>query len=216
MVRRVKRPSFLSSTCAAALAATTVLAACGDDTQTDEPATDAGSSASRRFTGQQRPAASCPVVLEAPSLLDSPHIPESAPVTYNSNPPSSGPHFSSWAHFQEYDKPIAPGFLVHSMEHGAVVLLYKCDGPTAPGCAPLVEGLRKVRDAAKTDPRCDAATRVRIVIAPDPKLETPIAAAAWGFTYKADCVDAPTLSKFIADNYALAPEDFCSPGRTAF
>lgn len=156
------------------------------------------------------------MLLESPDVLQSPHVPVGSPVTYNSTPPSSGPHFPMWANFVEYDKPVPIGYLVHSMEHGAVVLLYKCESPTGPGCADLVAGLRKVRDAAKTDPMCSAAVRVRVVIAPDPTLPKPIAAAAWGFTYQAACVDEPTLNQFVAENYALGPENFCNEGITTF
>ncbi len=73
-----------------------------------------------------------------------------------------------------------------------------------------------MRDAIATDPQCDPAERVRVLIAPAPRSERTIGAAAWGWTYKADCVDEPTLIKFIRDNYGLAPEDFCSPGRRTF
>lgn len=205
--------SFFSSASSAILAVLTV-AACSSSTEEGSSSGDSG--AGRRFVGQQRPAASCEVVLESPEVLASPHVSEDTKIAYNSVPPSSGPHFQSWANFMEFDKPIPYGFLVHAMEHGAVVLLYKCNGPNDAGCAPLVEGLRKIRSEARTDPSCDASIRVRIVIAPDPTLPTPIAAAAWGFTYRAACVDAPTLSKFVADNYALAPENFCTPGRTGF
>ncbi len=141
-------------------------------------------------------------------------MPEGTPIEYNSNPPSSGPHYPIWAAFQEYDKPIARPYLVHDLEHGAIVLLHNCAlaKPNAP-CPGIIEQLRKVRDAVPTDPKCDAATRVRVIIAPDPDLDVPVAAAAWGFTYKADCVDAPTLEQFAKDNYAKGPEDFCTPGK---
>jgi hypothetical protein len=161
-----------------------------------------------------RPAASCPVVIEAPAFLETKHVPEGTAIDYNSNPPCSGAHYSVWAAFQEYDKPIDRPYLVHDMEHGAIVLLYNCAlaKPNAP-CDALKDGLRKVRDALPPDPSCDPATRVRVVIAPDPKLDVPVAAAAWGYTYKGDCVDEPTLTKFAKDHYAKGPEDLCVAGR---
>ena len=140
-------------------------------------------------------------------------MPEGTVLTYNSNPPSSGPHYPVWANFQEYGVPLDEGYLVHSLEHGAVALLHKCE-PAAPGCAATIEALRKIRDSIPTDPKCDPTIRVRVLIAPFPKLETPVAAAAWGFTYKADCVDVPTLTQFVNDNYNKSPEDICAAGRT--
>lgn len=212
MVLRV-RPSLLgSSLFGAAIAAATVLA-CGSDGNDDggaSGAADAG--ADRRLAAPFRPAASCPVVIESPDLIPSQHVPEGTVITYNSNPPSSGPHYPVWANFKEYAAPLDEGYLVHSLEHGAVALLYKCD-PNAPECAPIIDGLRKIRDSIPTDPRCSADVRVRVIIAPAPRLETPVAAVAWGFTYKADCVDVPTLTQFVNDNYAQSPEDICAAGR---
>lgn len=180
-----------------------MLSACGDD-EPVAPAPDSG-----RLKEPLRPDASCPVVIETPDLVDSPHVAEGTPVAYNSNPPSSGPHYPAWAQFQEYTQPVPRGYLVHSMEHGAVLLLYKCQG----ACDAIVADLRRVRDAIATDPDCDVATRVRVIIAPDPELASPVAAAAWGWIYNAQCVDVPTLTQFARDRYAKGPENFCAPGR---
>jgi hypothetical protein len=57
---------------------------------------------------------------------------------------------------------------------------------------------------------------VRIILAPRPALDVPVAAAAWGFTYKAECVDAPSLAQFITDHYAKTAENFCAAGVTTF
>ncbi len=192
----------------AALASVLVLS-CGDD---EESKTDAGRV--DRLPAPLHPSASCPVVIDTPELLPSPHVAEGTPITYNSNPPTSGPHFAMWANYQEFTTPVPRGYLVHSLEHGGVLLLYRC--ADAASCPDVAAGLRKVRDAVPTDSRCDAATRARVVIAPDPGLDVPVAAAAWGWFYKADCVDLPTLQSFAKDRYARGPEDTCAPGQTAF
>jgi hypothetical protein len=215
MVRRVR--SLVSRSRAAAficgVASVAVLLACSSSSSDDgssAPAGDGG--ADRRLPGPIHPAASCLVTIETPELLPGSHVPEGTVITYNSNPPSSGPHYPVWANFQEFTAPLDEGYLVHSLEHGAVALLYRCD-PTAPGCAATIDGLRKIRDSLPTDPTCDAATRVRVVIAPFPRLDAPVAAVAWGITYKAECVDVPTLTQFAKDNYARSPENICAPGR---
>lgn len=45
---------------------------------------------------------------------------------YSSNPPTSGPHFPVWAKSGSYDRLISDGYLIHSMEHGYVVIWYDC------------------------------------------------------------------------------------------
>lgn len=46
--------------------------------------------------------------------------------TYNSNPPTSGPHDAQWTKAGIYDKPQGDGYLVHSLEHGYVIISYNC------------------------------------------------------------------------------------------
>jgi hypothetical protein len=156
-------------------------------------------------------ASSCNVVVTQETVIPGSHVPEGTPITYTSNPPSSGPHYPVWANFQEFDRPVPDGYLVHSMEHGAVVLSYKCAE-----CPLIAGGLRDVRDATPSDPACDPSLRVRVIVVPRPELDAAVAAAAWGFTYRADCVEATSLSAFVREHYAHAPEDFCSPGMTTF
>jgi len=159
-------------------------------------------------------AAACNVRLAMPPLMGALHIPQDASVVYDSNPPSSGPHYVTWANFQEFSEPVDDRYLVHSLEHGAVLLLYKCEDAGCP--AGLVEGLREVRNAIATDPLCDPSIRVRVIIAPRPKNDVMVAAAAWGYTYRADCLDAASLTQFVNAHYAMGPENFCDPGQTSF
>ncbi len=54
------------------------------------------------------------------------HITDISQIQYNSNPPTSGPHFVVWAKKGVYDRIISDGYLIHSMEHGYVVINYDC------------------------------------------------------------------------------------------
>src|SRR5262249_13772703 len=122
-----------------------------------------------------------------------------------------GDHYPVWAAFQEFDHPIDWPYLVHSMEHGAVVLLYKCE--TA--CPDVLDVLRKVRESAAADPLCAPfGSDKRIIIAPSTTIETKVAAASWEAIYRAPCADSGTLEAFIRDHYAKGPENFCSPGKS--
>jgi len=163
------------------------------------------------------PDASCPVEIDAPPLMPAAHVPEGTAIQWDSNPPSSGPHYPIWAAFQAYATPVPRGYYVHDEEHGAIVLLYACADDA--GCPEVAAALQQVSDAIPDDPLCMAAgegVRVRTVITPDPLLDVPVAAAAWGWVYKAQCVDLPTLEAFAVAHYAQGPEDFCSNGTTQF
>ncbi len=63
---------------------------------------------------------------EAISDLGRDHVTDIAGVVYNSNPPTSGPHFPIWAKKGVYDRLISDGYLIHSLEHGYVVIYYGC------------------------------------------------------------------------------------------
>jgi hypothetical protein len=54
------------------------------------------------------------------------HVTDIFGVEYNSNPPTSGPHFAVWAKPGVYDRFISDGYLIHSMEHGYVIIWYDC------------------------------------------------------------------------------------------
>jgi len=106
---------------------------------------------------------------------------------------------------------------VHNIEHGGIAFLYKCD--QADGCPDVVSGLQQAMDQIPDDPLCteaDEGVRVRALITPDPLLDVPVAAAAWGWTYRAECLDVPSLAKFAKDHYSAGPECICADGTTNF
>lgn len=59
------------------------------------------------------------------------HVTDIYGIAYNSNPPTSGPHFPIWAKGGIYDRPISDGYLIHSLEHGYVIISYDCTKKTA-------------------------------------------------------------------------------------
>ena len=54
------------------------------------------------------------------------HVPEGTAVEYNSNPPTSGPHYGQWEKPGVYDGVLPDGRLIHSLEHGYIVISYNC------------------------------------------------------------------------------------------
>jgi hypothetical protein len=173
---------------------------------------DATSDAALRFF----PDASCPVEIDEPPLLPGTHVPIPSDIQWDSNPPSSGPHYPLWAAYQAYTTPVPRGYYVHDLEHGGIVFLYNCGDA---GCPEIVSALQAASDAVPDDPLCTSAgqgVRVRTVITPDPLIPGPVAAAAWGWAYKAQCADLPTLKDFALAHYGQGPEVLCTNGTTQF
>lgn len=59
------------------------------------------------------------------------HLDEGSKTEYKSNPPTSGNHYASWISKGFYDTPRSDGNLVHSLEHGYVIIWYNCDRKVA-------------------------------------------------------------------------------------
>jgi hypothetical protein len=156
------------------------------------------------------PATSCDVTTATEPAASRNHQDPCHAIPYPFIPPSSGDHYSIWADYLTYTSPVPWGFLVHSMEHGAVVLAYD---PSSPAAAQIQTAFAAIITAHGIDPVCrDESWPSRIIVVPAHDLHTPIAAAAWEHTYEATCLDMPSLSAFVEAHYAQAPEDFCSPG----
>ncbi|WP_437839666.1 DUF3105 domain-containing protein [Sorangium sp. So ce1153] len=154
--------------------------------------------------------AECKVVIRTGIGVTAAHVPACTPVQYATNPPSGGDHWPLWAEYKGYEAEVPRELYVHNLEHGAIVLAYRCPST---GCAEIRATLEEVRAEATSDPRCltlSGGPEARFVITPDGALDTPVAAAAWGATYTATCLDKASLARFAADHYAQGPEDTCS------
>ena len=55
------------------------------------------------------------------------HVPAGEVVEYNSNPPTSGSHYEDWIRSGVYDTTKDDRNLVHSLEHGYVIMSYNCN-----------------------------------------------------------------------------------------
>jgi hypothetical protein len=110
----------------------------------------------------------------------------------DSNPPSSGPHCSSWGKYAVFgvDKPLPRCNYVHNLEHGAGIILHRC----RENCDEAVEALRRAAERLR-DPDC---TRTLVVITYDPEIATDFAAAVWGSTWHADCLDSEAIESLTS------------------
>lgn len=129
-----------------------------------------------------RPANCLPGV--AVPIMDSPHISNAAStrILYNSQPPTSGPHFPFPISPGIYTNPLPDGLSVHALEHGHVVIQY---GPSVASGT-----VSHLQDIAKRYPR-------DVVLAPRDGLVTDIALTAWGRLDRFTGYDQARIVSFI-------------------
>ncbi|HEY3051506.1 MAG TPA: DUF3105 domain-containing protein [Gaiellaceae bacterium] len=87
-----------------------------------------------------------------------------ANVTYNSFPPSSGPHYQQPAPWGIYPDSVKQTILVHNLEHGGIVIQY--------GSGVSQSDVQKIQSFYQDDP-------YGLVVAPYASLKNKIAATAW-------------------------------------
>lgn len=146
------------------------------------------------------------------------HRPVCTPLTYGTNPPTSGDHWPVWAMFKTYGAAVPREMLVHNLEHGAIVLLHKCASSSGGGsCADVENALADARTSFGSDVLCvntnPSGPAARFVIAPDPLLATPIAISAWRASYTATCIDKPSIDAFVSKHYGKGTEAVCADGK---
>lgn len=134
-----------------------------------------------------------PLVGEKIEEMKSPHITlKDVHDPYNSNPPTSGPHVGNdVAGPGIKDRPVADELVVHSLEHGAVVLWYRDDVNKED-----VERLQKVFSEASG----------KKIMMPRNNMDTPIALTSWNYRLFLDKVDEEKIKEFIETNNDRAPE----------
>jgi hypothetical protein len=106
------------------------------------------------------------------------HIPAGQPHDpYNSEPPSSGPHYDTPAQGGFYDQAPADEYLVHSMEHGYVIIWYNCAQFTGGTCDQLKSQIKDVMGSAGMSAITGT---LKLIAVPRPSQKTAIALSAWG------------------------------------
>jgi len=124
------------------------------------------------------------------------HVEQDTDVPWMADPPHSGPHYPTWETWGEHDMVVPRGNWVHNLEHGGIVLSYRCNDD----CADELEVLRAVV-AMRPD--------LRILLTKDPLLpgDERFAAIAWTWVYRFDAPDLATLLCFADQHENHAPED---------
>lgn len=130
------------------------------------------------------------------------HVPVGTEISYKHNPPASGSHYPSPAPYGVYPDPVLPGYWVHDLEHGVVVVLYKC--PEAPAsCAGLQAQMRGLYEHTPPEKYGER----KILITPYPKLDVPVAAVSWDHVLKLQSFDEARLLQFYKEYVDKGRED---------
>ncbi len=119
------------------------------------------------------------------------HFPDDTQIQYNSNPPAGGNHYATTAHGGVYDVAPPDGNLVHSLEHGAVILWYRDDLSKAD-----FEKLKKIFNQ----------TSGKGIMTPRKSLDVSIALSSWGRVLKLQTIDEKQIKAFFETNMNRAPE----------
>jgi Protein of unknown function (DUF3105) len=125
---------------------------------------------------------------------------KTSPV-WNTDPPTSGPHYAIAAIFGIYEDELEMARVVHNLEHGGIYILYGKDVPDA-----TVEQLRAFYEDHKTG----------TIMAPLDRLGDRFALGAWvvdgdthnGFLAKCTSFDEDTTATFFRSLQFRGPERF--------
>jgi len=128
------------------------------------------------------------------------HIPDTQQPQYAHYPPASGPHYDAPANWGVYDQALPDGRWVHNLEHGGIVILYKCPS----GCPDLV---KQLKDFYASAPQSAEWKEVKLVITPYDKMDHQIAIVAWDWIDEMDTFDSARLLRFYKAHMDRGPED---------
>ena len=127
------------------------------------------------------------------------HVAEGSTIQYQYTPPSSGPHYPSPANWGVYPQELAPGTWVHNLEHGGIVVLYRC--PTA--CTDLQTQLQTLYSQL---PQEQQFQERKVIITPYANLDHLLRVQAWGWTMPLDSVDSTAIDAFYQKHVDKGPE----------
>lgn len=142
-----------------------------------------------------------PAAGEAVAEMESPHIAtDTDPGVYNSDPPTSGPHYAEEADAGFFETNIytyPAGYLVHNLEHGYVIFWYNCDLISESECSTLKTEIRAVMDELGG---------TKLIAYPWQTLDVPVVLTSWTRIQKLESFDAEQAKAFYRANLNRAPE----------
>ncbi len=125
------------------------------------------------------------------------HVSRDTQIEYQTTPPTSGPHYDGVVSAGFYEETPPMGDLVHSLEHGAVVIYYDPQALT-----PEARESLQAYASVHTDPFAS------VIVAPHPETdpESSFVLTAWRHKLTMDEYDAEVVRAFLAEYLGRGPE----------
>ncbi len=149
------------------------------------------------------PVASCPTLIGTLQACQAfCHVVDGAPITWFTDPPASGNHNPEPETVMgEHISPVERAHWVHSLEHGAIVMLYNCTNCDSQ--------LAVLRQAIAQRPG------LHVMLTPDPLLKSStFSAVAWTYIYNFTTPDLASLLCFI-DQHINNGRECTNPGTSS-
>lgn len=169
-----------------------------------------------------------PVVGESLPIQGRDHIKVGANhAPYNSNPPTSGPHYEEPVAAGVYSTEYADENLLHSLEHGYVIISYNCEvkevgiklvrsvfahgeeeatasSQASPSAVIRDENCHRLEDDLKS--LAEKLKVWKLIVTPRKNLDVRIALTAWGKIDKLNRMDGSRIERFIKAYRDQGPE----------
>jgi hypothetical protein len=127
------------------------------------------------------------------------HVVQGRPITYREYPPTSGPHWPRWAEWGVHAAPVPEEQFVHNLEHGGIVILYRCGTP-CPELVPRLESTFRSLPASKYG-------HLKAILSPNARIRSRIALLAWRRLEELDAFDRDRIVRFVEAYQDRGPED---------
>ena len=121
------------------------------------------------------------------------HLPDGTKITYDTNPPAEGNHYAKPQDAGAYISPPADGNLVHSLEHGAVILWYN----------PKLLSNDQIKQLTDI---FNSISLSKVIMTPRDSMDVPVAVTSWGRILKLQKIDNKQIKAFFETNYDRGPE----------
>ncbi len=146
-----------------------------------------------------------PEIGEAAEEMSAGHVLEGEdPGPYNTDPPTSGPHYAGDLEAAFYDEadaagigPYPEGYLVHNLEHGYVIFWYNCELLDAASCSELKSEIQAVMQGEDF---------FKVIGFPRASIDVPVVMTSWARSLSFDTFDSDLAREFVRTYRNQAPE----------